>query len=78
MSLIQNVYIDMVIDDNRIEYLQKFIKGNGVDFKLSTSLTEKGNKYIEYEISYSSTGSMHSIKDRFQTRLNRVFKQIQR
>ena len=63
----KNVYIDIVIDDRCIEYLQKFIEDNGVDFKFSTSSTEKSNKYTEYEISYSSTGSMHSIKDRFQT-----------
>lgn len=68
----KNAYLDIIIDKSCIEYLQKFISDNNIDFKFFISSAkrenDKDNYFTNYEINYASLGNTHNVKNTFKTK----------
>jgi len=66
-----NAYIDIVIDSICIEYLQKFITNNNIDFKFSMTSTmqndDRNRFFTSYEINYASFDNTHAVINTFKT-----------
>ena len=67
----KNAYIDIVIDSSCIEYLQKFITDNNIDFKFSITSTiqndDRNSLFTSYKINYASLDNAHRVKNTSKT-----------
>lgn len=75
---VKNAYLDIIIGNSCIEYLQKFISDNNVDFKFSLFLTNKdkhsSNYYIDHDLNYSSLRNSNAVKNNFKTQFINIMK----